>query len=341
MRKQAGLSVTIQDVAKAAQVSVSTVSRVINNKDDVADETSQRVKEVVQKMGYSANLAARSMRSHRTGVIGLIMPDVEQSFPIQVMKGVNRAAAALDRDLIVYTSGDFRKDRTADKERHYVSLLNKSITDGVIVVTPAALTFPTDAPLVAVDPHNESSEFPSVISTNCEGAQEAVTYLIGLGHVRIGFIAGRADLQSATQRLLGYQAALRQAGLTVDPDLMQQGDFTAESGLACAQRLLRLENRPTAIFAASDEMAFGVFHAAAELGLNIPQDLSLVGFDNIPESTYTPAPLTTVDQFIQEMGMLATETLIRLIEGEQFENRVMRTPTKLVLRSSCRPWAAR
>jgi LacI family transcriptional regulator len=339
--RQAGLSVTIQDVAKAAQVSVSTVSRVINNKDDVSDETSQRVKEVVQQMGYSANLAARSMRSHRTGVIGLVMPDVEQSFPIQVMKGVNRAAATLDHDLIVYTSGDFRKGVTADKERHYVSLLNKSITDGVIVVTPAALKFPTDGPLVAVDPHNESSEFPSVISTNLEGAQEAVAYLLGLGHSRIAFIAGRVDLQSAVQRLLGYQAALRQAGVAADPELVQQGDFTAESGLVCARRLLRLENRPTAIFAANDEMAFGGFHAAAELGLSIPHDLSLVGFDNIPESTHTPAPLTTVDQFIQEMGVLATETLIGLIRGEQFENRVMRTPTRLVIRSSCQPLIAR
>jgi len=207
---------TIHDVAKESGFSVSTVSRVLNGKDDVAAETTQKVQQVIKRLGYTSSLAARSMRSHRTGVIGLVVPDVEQSFPIQVMQGVNRAAAALDHDLIVYTSGDFRKNLSADRERHYVSLLNKSITDGVIVVTPAATKFPTEAPLVAVDPHNESNDYPSVISTNYQGALDAVQYLISLGHTRIGYIAGRPDLQSARDRLQAYRAGLRQAGLPVD-----------------------------------------------------------------------------------------------------------------------------
>jgi LacI family transcriptional regulator len=331
---------TIHDVAKAAKVSVSTVSRVINNKDDVAEATAKRVGDVVRRMGYSANLAARSMRSHRTGVIGLIMPDVEQSFPIQVMQGVNRAAAALNHDLIVYTSGDFRRNLSADRERHYVSLLNKSITDGVIVVTPAATKFPTEAPLVAVDPHNESNDYPSVISTNYEGALDAVQYLISLGHVRIGFIGGRADLQSARDRLQAYKTALQQAGHPVDEALIAQGDFLAESGQAGAAKLLHLACRPTAIFAANDQMAFGVYRAAEELGLTIPRDLSVIGFDNIPEAATIRPALTTVDQFIQAMAVRATQMLIRLIRGEEIESWIVRTPTQLCIRESCAPVGA-
>ncbi len=335
MNKAKKRSITIEDVAAAAQVSISTVSRVINNKDDVSTETSERVKAIVREMGYSASLAARSMRSHRTGVIGLVMPDVEQSFPIQIMKGVNRAIAPLDYSLIVHTSGDFRKSFTADREQAYVSLLTNGITDGVIVVASTATKFLTDAPLVAVDPHTESPNFPSIMGANYEGAMSAVEYLVSLGHVRIGFIAGRVDLQSATARLAGYKAALQQAGLPLEAALIEQGDFLTESGRAGALNLLRLPQPPTAILAANDQMALGVLQAAAELGVAVPGALSVIGFDNIPESAYTQPALTTVDQFIVEMGTLATKVLIQLISGETLETQVIRTPTKLVIRQSC------
>ncbi|MFC2038070.1 LacI family DNA-binding transcriptional regulator, partial [Chloroflexota bacterium] len=149
-------STTIQDVAEAAQVSVSTVSRVLNDKDDVAPETYQKVQAVIAELGYTSSLAARSMRSRRTNVMGLILPDVGDAFSILVMKGVNQAIAALDYDLIAYTSGSIKKRSAAERERHFVSLLNGGITDGVIIVTPAATSFSTAAPVVAVDPNNES-----------------------------------------------------------------------------------------------------------------------------------------------------------------------------------------
>jgi LacI family transcriptional regulator len=142
------------------------------------------------------------------------------------MKGVNNTIAALDYDLIIYTCGDNRKHFTADREKKFVSLLTNSITDGVIVITPAATHFTTDAPVVAVDPHYGNNEYPSVISTNKEGAMEAMNYLIELGHRRIGFISGRFDLMSADRRLRGYQESLTLAGIPVDPDLIVQGDFT-------------------------------------------------------------------------------------------------------------------
>jgi LacI family transcriptional regulator, galactose operon repressor len=329
-------SVTIQDVARAASVSVSTVSRVLNDKDDVAPETYQRVRGIIADLGYTSSLAARSMRSRRTGVIGLIMPELEDPFCIQVMKGINHAIVALDYDLIAYTSGSIKKQSKAAREQHYVSLLNGSITDGVIIVTPAATSFSTAAPAVAVDPNNECPDCPSVISTNHAGVLAAMEYLIGLGHRRIGFIGGRPDLQSASRRLQGYLDALAQAGIPSDPDLIEAGDFSTETGRLCAQRLLSLPEPPTAILAANDQSAIGAMEAARQAGLRIPEDLSLVGFDNIPQAAYVNPGLTTVDQFIVKMGYIATEILVGLIQGKPLDDNLYTIPTQLVVRDSCR-----
>lgn len=328
--------VTIQDVADTAGVSVSTVSRVLNEKDDIAPDTYQKVKEVIRELGYTSSLAARSMRSRRTNVIGLIMPDVEQSFPIMVMKGVNRAIAKLDYDLIVYTGGDWRKYHFADRQRQHISLLNNSITDGVIVVTPAASSFPTVAPIVAVDHLIDHHEYPTVISKNREGALKVIAYLIELGHRRIGFIGGRKDLQSAYRRLLGYEHGLQTAGIQIDPELIQDGDFTFERGYQATVNLMSLQVPPTASFAANDQSAFGVYSAAREMGVRIPQDLSVVGFDNTPESAVSEPRLTTIDQSVEEMGYKATQVLIELVNGKQLETDVFKVSTSLVVRDSCR-----
>ena len=317
-------------------MSVSTVSRVLNEKDDVAPETYERVQDVIKRLGYTSSLAARSMRSHRTNVIGLIMPDVSDPFCIQVMKGVSRAITEIDYDLIIYTSGSTRKPSTAEREQHYVSLLNGTITDGMIVVTPVATSFPTSAPVVSVDPNADCPEYPVVISTNRTGAVSAVEYLIRLGHRRIGFIGGRPDLRSANQRLQGYLEALGRAGIPRDQALIESGDFSAETGRLCARRLLALSTPPTAIFATNDQSALGVLAAARETGLRVPWDLSVVGFDNTPEAAYSQPGLTTVDQFIDQMGYLATEMLISLVQGESLDGDQREIATQLVVRDSCR-----
>lgn len=332
-------NVTIQDVARAAGVGVTTVSRVLNDKDDVSPETYRKVREVIAELGYTSSLAARSLRSHRTGVIGLIMPELEDSFCIQVIKGINQAIIAFDYDLLAYTSGSSKRPSKAEREQHYVSLLNGSITDGVILVTPAATRFATTAPVVAVDPNHDCGGCISVIATNHAGAVSAMEYLISLGHARIGFITGRADLLSSEQRLAGYRAALEQAGLPLDPNLVATGDFTRAAGYECTKRLLSLAQPPTAIFAANDQSAFGAIDAARELGRRVPDDLSVIGFDNIPEATYCNPPLTTIDQFIDRMGYAATELLVRLIRGQPSAESVCEMPTELVIRGSCRPVA--
>lgn len=329
-------NVTIRDVAAAAGVSVSTVSRVLNDKDDVAPETYERVQEVIRQLGYASSLAARGMRSRRTNVIGLIMPDVGEPFPIEVMRGVNEAIAAFDYHLIIYTAGDTRESKSAARERQYVSLLNSGITDGVIIVTPAATSFSTADPVVVVDPNNVCPDCATVIATNRAGALSATRYLLELGHRRIGFVGGRPELQSAVRRLQGYRDGLAEAGVPLHPELVEVGDYTAETGFVCGRRLLSLPDPPTAIFAANDQSAIGVMRAADEAGLSVPEDLSVVGFDNIPETAYVNPPLTTVDQFITRMGYTATEILMRLIEGESLDGDIHKIPTELVVRESCR-----
>jgi LacI family transcriptional regulator len=323
-------------VAEAAGVSISTVSRVLNDKDDVAPDTYQRVQAVIRELGYTSSLAARSMRSRRTNVIGLIMPDVEFPFAIEVMKGINRAIVKHGYELIVYTGGDMRNESTAERERRYVSLLSSSITDGVILVTPGTTEFSIASPIVVVDPNVEGPPCPAVISNNRAAAVGVMEYLTGLGHRRIGFISGRLDLQSAVQRLDGYREGLRAAGIPHDPDLVQLGDYTEAVGYTCAQALLHLADRPTAIFAANDQSALGVLRAIKDAGLDIPGDVSLVGFDNIPETAHTDPALTTVEQRVDGMGYVAAEMLIRLIQGDALEDDLCQVPTQLVVRDSCR-----
>lgn len=334
--EQSKRSITIRDVAKKSGVSVSTVSRVLNGKVDVAKTTKNHVLKIIDELGYSTNLAARSMRSQKKNLIGLIMPDIAYPYAIEIMKGVNQAIAESEFDLLVYTSGDVRKRGHVTSEQKYITLLAKSISDGVIVVAPVASEYNIDKPIVSIDPVMSNPTYPSVHATNYEGSTEAMEYLIGLGHQRIGFIGGRVELESANQRLAGYRNALEKAGIPIDEQLIVSGDYTTKTGIEGGQRLLLHEDRPSAIFASNDQMAMGVYQIAEKLDLQIPGDFSLVGFDNIPESKYLG--LTTVDQFISEMGYAATQMLIRIINEVPEENQILKIRTQLVVRNSCRPY---
>ena len=329
-------SVTIRDVAKAAGVSVSTVSRVLNNKEDVAEETLVRIQQIVNELGYTSSLAARSMRSRKTNVIGAIIIDLSDPFSTELIKGIDRAIREFNYDLIVYTSGRTAAITETAWEREHVTRLNGSITDGIIIATPTTTNFSSAYPLVTVDPHVEDGHFPAVISTNRDGALAAMEYLISLGHQRIGFIGGRTDLQSALRRFQGYKDGLRQANLPIDPPLIQTGDFTRQAGYTGAQTLLSLSNPPTAIFAANDQSAIGVIEAAQEAGVRVPEDLSVMGFDNIPEAAYINGGITTVDQFIDRMGYMAVEMLVNLIQKNPVESLLHRVPTQLIVRNTCR-----
>jgi LacI family transcriptional regulator len=292
-------------------------------------------------LGYTSSLAARGMRSHRTNVIGLILPNVALYYSQQLLRGVSRAIFELRKELIIYTSGVVNRESVSQKECSNVALLNGTITDGVVVVTPTATQFTTHAPLVIIEPNNEAPVCPSIMATNREGALAAMNYLTAAGHRRIGHISGKMDLAGANQRLQGYKDGLAAAGILPKNEWIEFGDYTAEMAVVCARRLLSLPDRPTAIFAANDMSAMSVYQVAGELGLQIPADLSVIGFDNVDEAAYLNPPLTTIDQFIEKMGAMAIEMLVKLVDGESLpinpagENKSYKIPTQLVIRDSC------
>jgi LacI family transcriptional regulator len=326
--------VTIGDVAEQAGVSIATVSRVVNGRYGVAPDTFSRVQAVIADLGYESSLVARSLRSRRTNVIGIIVADLEP-FSAELLKGAARAIRGSGYELIIYSGGGHVEDQVG-WERRYLSRLNGTLTDGTILVTPTVVDVPNGAPVVAVDPHAGSSALPTVDSQNLEGAVAATEYLISLGHRRIGFLAGRPDLESARLREMGYRTALQRAGISFDPGLMRLGGYTQESAEASARELLELDRPPTAVFAANDVSAIQTIAVARSLGMKVPDDLSVVGFDNIPESALSDPPLTTIDQSIQEMGFEAARLLVGLIDQPGRDPIHLTLPTELVVRQSCR-----
>ena len=324
--------VTIRDVAEQAGVSVATVSKVINQRYGVAADTMARVQAVISELGYEASLVAQSLRNHRTNVIGILVADLEP-FSTELLKGAADAIRGSGFELVVYSAGG----RTGDMvgwERRYLSRLSGTLVDGAVLVTPTVVEVQYGAPVVAVDPHTGSSGFPTVDADSLTGGRLATEHLLSLGHRRIALLAGRADLQSAKLREQGYRDALAAAGVPVEESLVRVGGYDADLSALAARELLTGPRRPTAVFAANDVSAIATIEVAVDLGLRVPTDLSVVGFDNIPESALCTPQLTTINQPIRTMGERAVEMLIRLIRGESVERTHLTLATELVVRNS-------
>ena len=325
--------VTIRDVAEHAGVSVSTVSKVINQRYGVAEETMARVQAVIQDLGYEASLVAQSLRNHRTNVIGILVADLEP-FSTELLKGAADAIRGSGFELVVYSAGG-RTGDMAGWERRYLARLSGTLVDGAVLVTPTVVDVHYGAPVVAVDPHAGSSGgFPTVDADSLRGARLATEHLLSLGHRRIALLAGRPDLESAKLREQGYREALAAAGVPFDPALVRIGGYDADLSALAAQELLTDPRRPTAVFAANDVTAIATIEVALRLGLRVPEDVSIIGFDNIPESVRCTPQLTTVNQPIRTMGERAVEMLIQLIRKEPVERTHITLVTELVLRGS-------
>jgi LacI family transcriptional regulator len=337
-RKKQG-RVTIGEVAAQAGVSVATVSKVINDRYGVAEDTSARVRAVIDDLGYHASLVGQSLRSRRTKVIGVLVRDLEP-FSAELLKGVARGIHDTGYELVVFSGCSQGGDQDG-WERRYLSRISGTLADGAILVTPGSIDETFGSPVVAVDHNVQSSALPTVDSENLKGAVSATEHLLALGHRRIGFLAGRPDLESSRLRERGYREALATAGLPVTEDLVQVGGYDAATATEPARQLLELDPRPTAIFAANDVTALETIAVAGSLGLRVPDDLSVVGFDNVPESALGDPPLTTIEQPIQEMGREAVRLLLELIEDPAQPPGHVILPTRLVVRRSCRPLAER
>ncbi len=325
---------TINDVAAAAGVSVATVSKAVNGRYGIAPETIARVLKVVEELGYESSLVASSMRSRRTGVIGVLVADFEP-FSAEILKGVGAELRDTHYDLLAYAGS--RQVEGPGWERRSLQRLSGTLIDGAIMVTPTVVSASADIPIVAIDPHTGRADLPTVESDSFGGAREATQYLIELGHTRIGFIGGRADLRSAALRDAGYRRALADAGIPFDPSLVQSGTYQQETAREPALALLRSPRRPTAVFAANDLSGIAILSAAAELGLDVPGDLSVIGFDDIPEASQMTPPLSTIHQPMQSLGATAARMVVALMAGETPETTHILLPTRLVPRATTAP----
>lgn len=339
MRKAAATTqdITIFDVAREAGVSYSTVSRVVNNKGVSADKR-ERVVKAMADLGYVANLQARSLAGGRTNIIGLLVHGLNVSYFGEIVRGIDDELGLRNYDLMLYTT-----HRRKLRESAYVTRLTRNLVDGLLLVLPRntetyiEMLRQRHFPHVLVDDRGVNFSAPAVGATNQRGGYDATRYLLDLGHRRIGFITGDMTLGSAVERLEGYRLALTEAGLAVDPQLIAEGDFMQPKGYSAATQLLRLPQRPTAIFASNDVSAFGAMEAARVLGLRIPDDCSIIGFDDIPQASQVHPPLTTVRQPLAEMGRAAAQLLLTYIEQPDAPIQRIELPTELIIRESCRP----
>lgn len=333
---QLAREITIFDVADEAGVSYATVSRVINNKAHVSPEKRERVLRAMAQLGYVANMQARSLAGGESRVVGLLVDYLSSSYMDEIIRGIDEALDAENYDLMLYTT-----HRRKTKESVYVTKLTRRLADGLLLILPRNAAAYLDTlrqrqfPHVLVDYLSDKQNVPSVSATNFRGAYDAMSFLLSLGHRRIGFITGTMEFGCARDRLNGYHTALKDHGISSDPQLVCEGNFMQPQGYVCARRLLSLPERPTAIFASNDMMAFGVMEAARELGLRLPEDLSIVGFDDIPQASHVHPALTTVRQPLEEMGRSAAHLLLKYIANPNAEVERIELPTRLIIRESC------
>jgi LacI family transcriptional regulator len=332
---------TLEEVASLAGVSRSTVSRVINDRPNVRPETRERVQKAIRNSGYQPHAVARSLVTNRTRIISMVIPEVvttlfsDPFFPL-LLGGATRACNTHQYQLMLslFTA-------PADPQEMYQRVLRSGYIDGAIVAS-ASLDTPIISdllrdriPFVSIGRHpDERVHYVDVDNTN--GARMVVEHLIRLGHRRIATITGRLDMAAGRDRLSGYRQALEARRIPVEEELIVEGDYTENSGMVGMQQLLSAS--PSAVFAASDTMAIGALKALRETGLQVPQDVALVGFDDIPIASVVEPALTTVRQPINRLGSIAIEVLLSLIEDSLEEgapaNRII-LPTELVIRASC------
>ncbi|MFR0353993.1 LacI family DNA-binding transcriptional regulator [Streptomyces sediminimaris] len=328
--------VTITEIARQAGVSVPTVSRVVNGRSDVSPSTRARVEDLLLRHGHRKRAAAPGTRA---ALLDLVFDDLDSPWAVEIVRGVEEVAHAAGIGTVVSAihgrSGDARA---------WLRNLRARASDGVVLVTSALEPLLHEelrvlgVPLVVVDPAGSPAlGIPAIGAANWSGGMVATEHLLSLGHRRIGLIAGPPRLLCSRARLDGYRAALEGAGTAPDETLVVPGDFRPETGFAGCNALLELPDPPTALFAASDQMALGAIEALRRRGLRVPEDMSVVGFDDLPEVRWSAPPLTTVRQPLADMGKLAVRTVLRLARGEQPDSPRVELGTELVVRASTAP----
>lgn len=330
---------TIKDVAREAGVSITTVSRVLNQYADVNPKTRAKVLKVIEKLGYKPNTVARSLVMNRTKTLGLVVSELSRSrnahhFMFDVLCGINDRTQELGYDLVLYSTSPM-----AQKKTPYMDFVRQRRVDGVVLMG-IRLDDPythevveSSVPSVLVDVPLVSQTCSYVTTDNIAGARLAVEHLVALGHTHIGFVNGHAQAAVSQERLLGYQMALAHAGIAFDPELVYFGDFEPEDGATGMQHLINTCPDLTAVFFASDLMAIGGLRYLREQGDFAPQAISIVGFDDIDLAALMQPALTTIRQNRYEMGRTAAETLVRMLEEQEKGRGIVLSP-ELVVRET-------
>jgi LacI family transcriptional regulator len=326
---------TIAEIAAKAGVSIPTVSRVLNNRPDVASATRERVEQVIKESGF-IHSRVKNVLKESNGILDMLVPDLSNLYSVEIVRGVEDVLELRLALSLTHNSPDF--------EQRWLAKVMDGATDGAILVLAQGQSSRLDIlqrnkiPFVVVDHRGElGTDVPSVGATNWLGGRQATEHLISLGHQRIAIISGDATLRCSRDRIAGYRAALEDAGITVDAELIRPGAFAQQTGYEQACALLDLPKPPTAIFAGSDTQAIGVYSALRTRGLSIPDAMSVVGFDDVPIASIVTPALTTVRQPLVEMGRVATTMLLRLIAEEALDTMRVELTTNLVVRESSVP----
>jgi LacI family transcriptional regulator len=328
---------TLADIARLAGVSTMTASRVIADKPGVTARTREQVLSAAQQLGYVPNRAARQLARGRTNVIGLVTSYIGSPYIAEVLAGIEGALRHTENDLVIYNV------RQVTMERRALALFSQGMVDGLLIATP--ISSDAEAPLAAlqkrgvpfvlIDQIATLSDTGHVIGDNRKGMFDAARYLLQIGHRRIAFLAGTLERHVARERLAGFRAAMAEAGVDIDESLVRDSNFSGYEAAQHARVLLTRPDRPSAVLASNDDMALAVLTTAAHLGLSVPRDLSVIGFDDTPQAAHSQPALTSVSQQLRLMGQTAAELLLDGING--LPMRAVTLPNPLMLRDSCAP----
>ncbi len=333
------MTISIKDIARVTNISYSTVSRALNNSPRVKLETREHIQRVAAEMGYLPSAVARSLVTRRTNTIGIVVTKITDLFFAEVIQGIEETALNSGQNVILTNS-----DGKPDRELAAIQNLRERRVDGIILVAACAnqeskrrlfTSTGFDTPIVIINNVHREHIGHSIETDNMDGGRQASQHLLALGHRRIAYIAGPTTEWDGVERQSGYEQALHEAGLAIDPALIVRGDNRPAGGLKAMQQLLALAAPPTAVFCYNDATALGAMRAAHAAGLRIPQDLSIVGFDDIDLAPFLEPPLTTVAQAKREMGALAVQMVLDLLNDKSVQDCIL--PSRLVIRESTAP----